>query len=119
MLKKKLKKNKDFFLKIPRFLVEHAFLTFLTLIFFAFIFGGLVFYSYGALVESKEFKITEETFLFDEKVFQDIIEIREQKEKKFEEADFKEYSDLFYHIPLEEVIENEEVLEEVTEELTD
>jgi len=93
--KLKLKKIKDFLKKLPRTLGERAFLTFLGLLLIALIFGGLVFYKYSILVEKAEPEISEIPLKFKEKTYQDVLKIWQEKEKRFEEADLKEYPNPF------------------------
>jgi len=93
--KLKLKKIKDFLTKLPRTLGERAFLTFLGLLLIALIFGGLIFYKYSILVEKAEPEISEIPLKFKEKTYQDVLKIWQEKEKRFEEADLKEYPNPF------------------------
>jgi len=91
----KFKKAIEFFKKLPRTLGERAFLTFLGLLLIALIFGGLVFYKYSILVEKAEPEISEIPLKFKEKTYQDVLKIWQEKEKRFEEADLKEYPNPF------------------------
>lgn len=91
----KTKKIKDFFGKLPGILGEHQFIIALILIFFALILGGLSFYKFGVLAERKEPQILEKPLHFNEKAFQEILKIWEDRQKKFEETNLKEYPDPF------------------------
>lgn len=91
MLKReKIKKIKEVFKKLPRGLAENAFLTFLVLFFLALILGGLLFYQYSILAQEKRPKVLEVPLPFNEKVFQDILQIWQERQKKFEEKEPKE-----------------------------
>ena len=93
--KLKLKKIKDFLTKLPRTFGERAFLTFLGLLLIALIFGGLIFYKYSILVEKAEPEISEIPLKFKEKTYQEVLKVWQEKEKRFEEANFKIYPDPF------------------------
>jgi len=91
----KTKKIKDFFKRLPQTLGEKAFLTFLGLLLLALILGGIIFYQYNILVKRAEVQITEKPLQFQEKTYQDILKIWQEKEKRFQEIDLKEYPDPF------------------------
>ena len=81
--------------KLPRFLAANAFLISLGLILLTLIISGFIFYKYSFLVLQKEPGTSEKPLYFREKVFQDILKIWEARRKRFDEADFREYPDLF------------------------
>lgn len=94
----KLNKIKTFFQKLPRFLGERFFTSFLVLLLLALIFGGFIFYKYSVLIEqaSQQDLLGEEKPLdFDERIFQEILKIWQERQKKFEEAQLREYPDPF------------------------
>jgi len=91
----KFKKIGNFLSKLPRFLGERAFLTFLGFLIIFLAFSGYLYYKYIFLVEKAEPEPTEATSQLNEKKFQKIMEIFEEKRKKFEEADKKQYPDPF------------------------
>lgn len=91
----KIKKIKEFLKRLPRTLGEKAFFVFLALLFLALIFGGIIFYQYKILVKRTEIQITEEPLKFQEKTYQEILKIWQEREKKFQEADLKEYPNPF------------------------
>jgi len=93
--KLKTKKIKDFFKKLPRTLGEKALLTFLGFLFLALIFGGIIFYKYGILAQKAEPQITEKPFQFEEKTYEGVLKIWQEKEKRFEAADLKIYPNPF------------------------
>lgn len=92
---KKLSIVLDFFKKQLRVLAEHPFLASLALILVALIFGGFVFYKYSFLVEKKGAEILEKPLFFDEATFREILKIWQERQKKFEEAESKEYPNPF------------------------
>jgi len=93
--KLKAKKITDFFRKLPRIAGEKSLLTFFILLFFALVVGCFVFYKYNSLVEKREREVSETPLKFQEKTYQDILKIWQEKEEKFEEADSKTYPDPF------------------------
>lgn len=91
----KTKEIKRFLGKLPRIVGEHQFITALILIFLALILGGFIFYQYSFLVEKKEIELREKPLYFQEKTFQEILKIWQEREKRLKETDLKEYPDLF------------------------
>ncbi len=90
--KLKLNKIKEFFKKLPRDLGEHSFLSFLGLLFLSLILAGFLYYKYDILVKKEEPEVLITPLKFKEDVFQEILKKWEEREKKFRDADFKEYS---------------------------
>ena len=93
--KLKTKKIKDFFKKLLRALGEKVFLTFLGLLLISLILGGIVFYKYSILIKKTKPKIIEKPLQFKEKTYQEVLKIWQEKEKRFEDTDFKIYPDPF------------------------
>lgn len=91
----KIKQLKESLKKIFWKIGENPLPAFCILIIVALIFGGLVFYQYSFLAEKKEPQIVERPLQFKEPLFQKILEEWQVRQKKFEEAEFKEYRDLF------------------------
>lgn len=89
-------KIKNFLQRLLRTLGERAFLTFLGLLLLALILGGIIFYQYNILVKKTEVQIIEEPLQFQEKTYQEILKIWQEREKKFQEADLKIYPDPFH-----------------------
>jgi len=81
--------------KLPRVLGEQAFLTFLVSLLLSLVFSGFIFYKYSVLVERKEPEIFEKPLKFKEETFKEILKIWEERQRNFEEAEFKEYPDPF------------------------
>lgn len=102
---------KKFLEKLLRITAEHAFLVCLFLFVLASIFGGLSFYKYNILAQKVEFETLDQSLLFKEKIYQEILTIWQEQEKRFDEADFKEYLNPFEKsvlFPEEEVPGEEE-----------
>jgi len=57
MRKIKLKKIKEFLIKLPGILANQAFLSFLGLLFLALIFGGILLYKYEILVQKEKVEV--------------------------------------------------------------
>lgn len=95
----KIEKIKQLFKKLPRTLGEQSFLTFFGLLLIALILGGLIFYQYSFLVgKEPPTKIgdgVEEPLKFEEKIYDAVLKTWQEKEKRFEEVNLKEYPDLF------------------------
>ena len=91
----KINKVKKVFGKLPRILGERAFLVSLILIFLALILGGFIFYKYNILAQKTEPQIIEKPFQFKESLYQKILEEWQGHQRKFDEAELKEYPDLF------------------------
>jgi len=95
MRKIELEKIKLSFKKLPKLLGEKFFLTFLILLFLALILAGLIFYKYAILVQKEKIEIGEKILKFDEKTYQKILKIWQERERKFQESDLKTYPDPF------------------------
>jgi len=95
----KFKKIKDFLKKLPRSLSEHFLLTVLILFFLSLILSSFIFYNYIILVKKAEPQIIKKPLQFEEKIYQKILEEWREREKRFKEADLKEYPDLFKGLP--------------------
>ncbi len=91
----KTEKTKKFLKKLPRILGEQSFLTFFGLLLIALILGGFIFYQYSFLVEKEKPEVSEEPLKFKEKIYQEVLETWQEKEKRFEEVNLKQYPDLF------------------------
>ena len=91
----KFKKIGVFSKKLPKILGERAFLTYLGLLVLALILGGFIFYQYNILAKKTEIQITEKLLEFKKEVYDKVLKIWQEKEEKFEGADFKEYPNLF------------------------
>ena len=93
--KQQFKKIKSFFEKLPRILAKNAFLVSIVLFFIAMVLGGLLFYKYDILVERAKPESSEKLLYFDEKNFEAVFKIWQDRQAKFQEADSKQYSNPF------------------------
>jgi len=93
--KQQFKKIKNFLKRVPRTIGEHAFLTSLMLFFIAAILGGLVFYKYSILVEQRKSEFSENLLYFDEKSLKEVLKAWQDREIRFQAADFEQYSNPF------------------------
>ena len=96
---KKIQRLKGSLGKIFWKMGENPLFTFFFLLILALIFGGLIFYQYSFLVEKKEPRIIERPIQFKEELYQKILEEWEIRQKNFDEAEQKEYRDLFRASP--------------------
>lgn len=91
----KFNKIKNFLKKIPRILAERAFLFFLFLFLISLIFGIFIFYKYNILVKKTEVKITKQPTQLNQKAYEDILNIWQEREKKLKEIESKQYQNPF------------------------
>ncbi len=97
------KQIKKVLAKLPWIIAEHAFLACLFLFVLALIFGGLTFYKYNILAQKAEFETLDQSLLLKEKIYQEILVVWQEQEKRFNEADSKEYPNPFEEsVPLPE-----------------
>jgi len=94
----KTKKIKQFFKKIPKKLAVYAFLTFLGILLIFLILSAFIFYQNVTLVQRKEIEVSESPLEFDKTTYQQILDIWEQREKRFNELDFEEHLNIFIAI---------------------
>lgn len=92
---RKLNKFFAIFKKFPQVLAEHVFLVSLILFLLAVLLGGLVFYKYGLLVKKKEVEIIQKPATLDEDGLQRILQIWQERQKRFDETELKEYYNPF------------------------
>jgi len=111
----KIKETRQFLKKLPRTLGEKSFLTFLGLLLISLIFSGFIFYKYSFLAEKEKLEVLEKPLKFNEKVYQDVLKIWQEKEKKFGETNFKEYPDPFGEIKKELPSSISEETQEISE----
>ena len=96
--KVKTKKIKHFFKKIPKKLAVYAFLTFLGTLLIFFILSAFIFYQNVTLAQKKEIEVSESPLGFDETTYQQVLDVWEQREKRFNELNFEEYLNIFIAI---------------------
>jgi len=96
--KVKTKKIKHFFKKIPKKLAVYAFLTFLGTLLIFLILSAFIFYQNVTLAQKKEIEVSESPLGFDETTYQQVLDVWEQREKRFNELNFEEYLNIFIAI---------------------
>ncbi len=111
----KTRKTSSLFKNLPRILGEHAFPTFSGLLVLALIFCGFIFYQYSFLVEKQQLEILGKPFQLEEKTYRQVLNVWQEKEKRFEEADRKEYPGLFREIKKELLSPISEETQEISE----
>lgn len=94
-MKIKFGRIKKFLEKFLLSIVKHDFLTSLFLFLLSLVFGGILFYKYCILTKRAEPEALEQSFLIKKEVYQDVLKVWQENEKKIQEADFKEYPDPF------------------------
>ena len=90
-----MKKIKNFFGTLPRFLVEKSFLTFLFLLAIFLLLSGFVFFKYSVLADKQALKVSDKSLIFESQLYENILQIWQERKEKFETADKKEYQNLF------------------------
>ena len=95
IIKERINKTKKFLGKVPLIITTHAFWACLILFILSLAIGANLFYKYSILAQRAEPEGLEQTVLFKERTYQKVLEIWQEREKRFQEADFKEYSDPF------------------------
>lgn len=95
IIKERINKVKKFLGKLPLIITTHAFWACLILFILSLIIGVDLFYKYNILAQRAEPEGLEQTVLFKERTYQKVLEIWQEREKRFQEADFKEYPNPF------------------------
>ncbi len=78
---------------------ERAFVSFLAIIFLAFLAGGLLFYRYAYIVAHQDFEIEAHVIELDENLYEQFLENYAARRAKFQEAESKEYTNPFTSNP--------------------
>jgi len=91
----KINTIKEFFKELPPKMAEHSFLSFLALLFVSLIIGGIVLYKYDIATREKEVKIEGRLIKLHKKKMGNVLESIEQREKNFQEVDFKTWQNPF------------------------
>lgn len=94
----RLKKIKQFLKNLPIFLAERFFLTFFVLLIIFLLLLGLIFFKYNVLIKNKNMEISEKPLMFESKLYDDILQIWQNKKIKFENADAEKYRNLFLEV---------------------
>ncbi len=105
----KIRKFKESLKRLFWILAEKAFLTYLILFFISLIFGAIIYYQYSAAIEKAEIEPVRDPLQFQQKTYQDILKIWQERERQLKEAGFEELADL------PETDEEEFVPEEVSD----
>ena len=79
-------------------MAERAFLSFLILFLISLIFGGFIFYYYDILMNKKEVKAPVNSLQFEEKTYEDVLNIWQERERALEKTGTKKYFDIFQEI---------------------
>jgi hypothetical protein len=104
-MKAKFKKISKFFAKAGFFLLKNHFLTCLILFIIALGLGALIFYKYCILEQQKEINISEKSLWIKEDTYSRIESVWQENERRFLEADSKEYKNPF--VPLSSTAKKE------------
>ena len=94
---------KKTFIKIA----EKAFLSFLGLLVVILVFSALLFYKYSFLAEKSQPEIIAKPAQINENLLEEILSELNEREKKFKEADFKQYSNPFLKTLIPEEVPSE------------
>jgi len=94
-ISQKINTIKEFFKELPPKMAEHSFLSFLALLFVSLIIGGIVLYKYDITSRKKEIKIEGRLIKLHKKRMENVLESIEQREKNFQEVDFKMWQNSF------------------------
>lgn len=92
---KKLKNIKKFFKKLPLIIAKHAFLVSLALFLLSLLLGVGLFYKYSILVQKTELGILEQAYVFEQDIYEQVLEVWQEHERISQQADIKEYLDPF------------------------
>lgn len=90
-IKNLIKKAKVF----PKILAQKAFLTFFVLLLFSLISSFLIYYKYLVLEAEKEPELSQKILEFNQKNYQRVLEILDEKEKKFNTIELENFRDPF------------------------
>ena len=90
--------------KLVFIMAEKAFLTFLGLFVIILILGAIIYYQYNILSKKEEAQTIKEPLQFQEKSYQNVSRAWQERERKFKEADQKEYPSPFKVKQSEEAI---------------
>lgn len=94
-MKIKIPQIKNFLEKLSLSIAQHAFLACLFLFLLSLIFGGFLFYKYSILAQEVEPEGLDKSVLLEEEAYQGVLEVWQEHERISQEADFKEYPNLF------------------------
>jgi len=95
IIKEKINKLKKSLSKVPLIIAAHAFWACLILFILCLAIGADLFYKYSILAQRAEPESLEQVVFFKENTYQQVLKIWQEREKRFQETDFKEYSNPF------------------------
>lgn len=98
----KLKQIEVFCRALPRVLAEKSFLTSLLFIFFALVLGGILYYRYDFLASKNEPQPNEISLKLQNEAYLSVLSEWQERQDKFEAADFKNWPDQFFNSGLTE-----------------
>lgn len=81
--------------KIPVFIAENLFFSFLMVVFAAIFLTNLLFYKYYILTPEINSKAGQEQIIINEKSYNDLLTTWGQQSEKFQNSDSKNYLDIF------------------------
>lgn len=90
-----IKKLLSVFRKIPRAIAEHFFSAVFLFLLVVLVLGGLIFYQYNFSIQNKDIEVSLDVLKFKEDVYQKILVIWSEREKRFSESDGKIYLNPF------------------------
>ena len=76
-------------------MANYAFLSFLGLLFLSLIFGAILWYKYESLAQKEKPEVQIVPLQFKEDAFERVLKAWEEREKRFQESEFKEYPSPF------------------------
>lgn len=97
-IKERINKVKKPLSKVPLIITRHAFWACLILFILSLAIGANLFYKYSILAQRAEPESLEQAVLFKGKTYQKVLKIWQEREKRFQEADFKEYPNPFLEL---------------------
>lgn len=98
IIKERINKTKKLLVKVPLIIARHAFWACLILFILSLAIGANLFYKYSILAQRAEPESLEQAVLFKEKTYQKVLKAWQEREKRFQEADFKEYPNPFLEV---------------------
>ena len=91
----KFKGFQKFFGGIVRFLCERALFTFFLFLLLSFLFSSYIYYQYSILTERTQLEAIGQSVKFNKSNYEEVLNIWQERDKKFHEVGVKEYPELF------------------------
>lgn len=92
----KLKKIWSFLGGAAKILARKSFLTFSVFFLLVLLLGGFIFYKYSFLAENSKIELKEKPLFLKKNVYNNILQIWQEREKRFQEAGSKDRIDPFF-----------------------